>query len=181
MQQGRNFGHLVHANDDGAAVIAAGADDFLEPRRGKKCKRPAPAIAHHADLAGRLDEIDRGLGIEQALLERNFRPQRSPGRDAFRIIAVFGARLGAVGYYGSQIVDGVREVPKVPTMLHFGDSDASIPLRDVETIRQARPELAIYVYPGKHGFNCDARANYVPASAQIAFGRTLEFLGRHVG
>jgi len=35
--------------------------------------------------------------------------------------------------------------------------------------------------PGKHGFNCDARANYVPASAQIAFGRTLEFLGKHIG
>jgi carboxymethylenebutenolidase len=87
----------------------------------------------------------------------------------------------AVGYYGSQIVDGVHEVPKVPTMLHFGDGDASIPLRDVETIRRARPELTIYVYPGKHGFNCDARANYVPASAQIAFGRTLEFLGKHVG
>ena len=87
----------------------------------------------------------------------------------------------AVGYYGSQIVDGVHEVPKIPTMLHFGDSDASIPLSDVETIRRARPEVAIHVYPGKHGFNCDARANYVPASAQIAFGRTLEFLWNHIG
>ena len=87
----------------------------------------------------------------------------------------------AVGYYGSQIVDGVHEVPKIPIMLHFGDSDASIPLSDVETIRRARPEVAIHVYPGKHGFNCDARANYVPASAQIAFGRTLELLWSHVG
>lgn len=87
----------------------------------------------------------------------------------------------AVGYYGSQIVPGVSEVPKIPLMLHFGDADASIPLNDVETIRRARPEVAIYVYPGKHGFNCDARANYVPASAQIAFGRTLEFLAKHVG
>ena len=87
----------------------------------------------------------------------------------------------AVGYYGSQIVDGVQEVPKIPTMLHFGDSDASIPLSDVEKIRRVRPEVAVHVYPGKHGFNCDARANYVPASAQVAFGRTLEFLGKHVG
>jgi carboxymethylenebutenolidase len=87
----------------------------------------------------------------------------------------------AVGYYGSQIVDGVHEVPKTPTMLHFGDIDASIPLSDVEKIKRARPDVIIYVYPGKHGFNCDARANYVPASAQIAFGRTLEFLGKHVG
>ena len=87
----------------------------------------------------------------------------------------------AVGYYGSQIVPGVNEVPRVPLMLHFGDSDASIPLSDVETIRRARPEVAIHVYPGKHGFNCDARANYVASSAQIAFGRTLEFLASHVG
>lgn len=87
----------------------------------------------------------------------------------------------AVGYYGSQIIGGAHEVPKVPTMLHFGDTDASIPLSDVETIRRARPEVAIYVYPGKHGFSCDARANYVPASAQIAFGRTLELLWQHVG
>jgi carboxymethylenebutenolidase len=87
----------------------------------------------------------------------------------------------AVGYYGSQIVPGVHEVPRIPLMLHFGDNDASIPLSDVEIIRRARPEVAIYVYPGKHGFNCDARANYVASSAQIAFGRTLEFLWQHVG
>jgi carboxymethylenebutenolidase len=87
----------------------------------------------------------------------------------------------AVGYYGSQIVPGVHEAPKVPLMLHFGDADASIPLSDVETIRRVRPEVAIYVYPGKHGFNCDARANFVPASSQVAFGRTLEFLSQHVG
>jgi carboxymethylenebutenolidase len=87
----------------------------------------------------------------------------------------------AVGYYGSQILAGAHEVPRVPTMLHFGDIDASIPLGDVEKIRQSRPDVAIHVYPGRHGFNCDARANYEPASAQIALGRTLEFLWRHVG
>jgi hypothetical protein len=32
--------------------------------------------------------------------------------------------------------------------------------------------VAIYIYHGTHGFNRDARANYVSASAQIAFGRT---------
>jgi carboxymethylenebutenolidase len=87
----------------------------------------------------------------------------------------------AIGYYGSQIVARAHEVPKVPTMLHFGDRDASIPLSDVEQIRRARPDVAIHVYPGRHGFNCDARSNYEPASAQIALGRTLEFLQKHVG
>jgi len=87
----------------------------------------------------------------------------------------------AVGYYGSQIVAGAHEIPKVPTMLHFGDIDASIPLSDVDKIRQARPDISIHVYPGRHGFNCDARANYEPGSAQIALGRTLEFFWKHVG
>ena len=87
----------------------------------------------------------------------------------------------AVGYYGSQIVARAHEVPKVPTMLHFGDNDASIPLSDVEKIRQARPDVSIHVYPGRHGFNCDARSNYEPGSAQIALGRTLEFFWKHVG
>jgi carboxymethylenebutenolidase len=87
----------------------------------------------------------------------------------------------AVGYYGSQIVGGALEIPKVPTMLHFGDIDASIPLSDVETIRRVRPDVVIHVYPGRHGFNCDARANYEPESAQIALGRTLEMLSKYVG
>jgi len=87
----------------------------------------------------------------------------------------------AVGYYGSQIVARAHEVPKVPTMLHFGDIDASIPLSDVEKIRQARPDVSIHVYPGRHGFNCDARSNYEPGSAQIALGRTLEFFWKYVG
>jgi carboxymethylenebutenolidase len=103
------------------------------------------------------------------------------GSLAFFAAARLQGIVCAVGYYGSQIIGGVHEVPRVPTMLHFGDTDASIPLSDVETIRRARPEVAIYVYAGKHGFNCDARANYVPASAQIAFGRTLEFLWKHIG
>jgi len=36
--------------------------------------------------------------------------------------------------------------------------------------------VAIYIYHGKHGFNRDARANYVLAWAQIAFGRTQVIL-----
>jgi carboxymethylenebutenolidase len=32
------------------------------------------------------------------------------------------------------------------------------------------------VYPADHGFNCDERASYEPASAQLARERTLTFL-----
>ena len=37
-----------------------------------------------------------------------------------------------------------------------------------------------HVYEGAdHGFNCDARASYHPASAELAQQRTLDFLRTH--
>ncbi len=45
----------------------------------------------------------------------------------------------AVGYYGGRIVAFADEKPKCPTQLHFGEKDASIPMTDVEIIKQKRP------------------------------------------
>ena len=47
----------------------------------------------------------------------------------------------AVGYYGGRIVAFADEKPKCPVQLHFGEKDASIPMTDVETIKQKRPRL----------------------------------------
>ena len=58
----------------------------------------------------------------------------------------------AIGYYGGQIAKNADEKPKIPTQLHFGEKDASIPMSDVELIKQKRGgDCEIYVYP-------DARA-----------------------
>ena len=87
----------------------------------------------------------------------------------------------AIGYYGSAIVRFAGDMPKVPTQLHFGAKDAGIPLSDVDTIRTKRPDVEIHVYPGaQHGFNCDERASYDPASAGIAKQRSLDFFARHL-
>jgi carboxymethylenebutenolidase len=83
----------------------------------------------------------------------------------------------AVGFYGGRIVGFADEKPQCPTQLHFGEEDQGIPLTDVETIKQKRPEVEVYVYPGAgHGFNCDERASYNAESAKLAWGRTLDFL-----
>src|SRR6478735_12715021 len=75
----------------------------------------------------------------------------------------------AIGYYGGAIVRFADDKPKVPTQLHFGEKDHGIPLSDVETIRAKRPDVEIFVYDGaEHGFNCDQRASYNKASADIA-------------
>ncbi len=93
-------------------------------------------------------------------------------------------RLGvqaAAGYYGGAIVPHKDEKPGCPTQLHFGERDKGIPLADVEIIRKARPDVAIYIYPADHGFNCDERASWEPVSARIARERTLELFRKNVG
>lgn len=87
----------------------------------------------------------------------------------------------AVGYYGGAIVRFADAKPTVPTVLHFGEKDAGIPLRDVDAIRAKRPDVAIHVYPGaQHGFSCDERASFDKASADIAWQRTLAFFAEHL-
>jgi carboxymethylenebutenolidase len=38
----------------------------------------------------------------------------------------------------------------------------------------------VHTYPAGHGFNCDLRADYDPASAQRARQRTLDFFRTHL-
>jgi carboxymethylenebutenolidase len=82
----------------------------------------------------------------------------------------------AVSYYGGQIKDHLDKHPRRPVMYHFGEKDPYIPASDVEKIRAADPNGLFHSYPADHGFNCDERASYDAASAELARRRTLEFL-----
>ena len=66
-------------------------------------------------------------------------------------------------------------------MLHFGETDQSIPISDVEKVRASHPEIPVYVYPAGHGFSCDERGSYHAESARLALDRTLGFLKQHIG
>ena len=87
----------------------------------------------------------------------------------------------AVGYYGGLIAAHAQEKPKAPVMLHFGDSDQSIPMSDVETVKQARPDVTTYVYKAGHGFSCDERQSYNAEASKLALERTLKFFREHIG
>jgi carboxymethylenebutenolidase len=87
----------------------------------------------------------------------------------------------AVGYYGSLVVKLASEQPRVPTLLHFGERDQSIPLSDIEQIEQQRPEVTVHVYPAAHGFNRDVGPAYDKPSAELALQRTLAFFEQHIG
>lgn len=87
----------------------------------------------------------------------------------------------AVGYYGGMIPDMADEQPKHPVMLHFGETDQSIPLEGVEKVRSAHPDVPIHIYPAGHGFNCDHRGSYHAESAALARERTLAFFAQTLG
>lgn len=110
---------------------------------------------------------------------------------------VAGSRpLGAaVGFYGGAIVTGRTEnmgslLHLVPT-LHtpwlglFGDADQSIPVEDVERLRQelgsTEVDAEVVRYAGAdHGFHCDARSSYHPEAAADGWKRTLAWLDAHL-
>lgn len=87
----------------------------------------------------------------------------------------------AVSYYGGAVADFAAEQPRCPVLLHFGETDQSIPPEHWDRIRAAHPGLPLHIYPAGHGFNCDRRASYHEPSARLARERSLEFLRRHLG
>lgn len=87
----------------------------------------------------------------------------------------------AISYYGRLAVNYRNETPGCPVLFHYGEQDASIPLGDVELMRQAQPQQTFFIYPADHGFNCDQRASFDAASAALALQRSREFLARHIG
>lgn len=89
-------------------------------------------------------------------------------------------RLGlpAVGYYGARSVPFLDEPARAPLMFHFGECDTSIPASDIALHREKQPHAQVFVYPAAgHAFNRDVDASvYEPASAALAWERTIDFL-----
>ncbi|HWF38592.1 MAG TPA: dienelactone hydrolase family protein [Candidatus Acidoferrales bacterium] len=101
------------------------------------------------------------------------------GTVAFASACNLDGLASAVCYYGGFIAKMADQKPKCPTLMHFGALDKHIPLSDVETIREKRPDCEIYVYPGAdHGFNCDERASYNKEAAALAWQRSLDWMGK---
>ena len=82
-----------------------------------------------------------------------------------------------VSYYGGQIVDYLAEAPKVPTILHLGKKDELIPPAHVEAIREAHPDLPVFMYDAGHAFV--APNGYHADSARLSSLRTLAHFARN--
>ena len=98
---------------------------------------------------------------------------------------VSAARLDGLAcsapYYGGGILANKDLKPRIPVMLHFGETDHAIPIGDVRAWLAARPELAAHIYGAGHGFNCDQRGSFHAESAKLARERTLEFFRKRIG
>jgi carboxymethylenebutenolidase len=88
--------------------------------------------------------------------------------------------LSAVAcFYGGNIIDHVAETPQVPTILHFGRRDETIPPATVEAITAAHPDLPAYLYDAGHAFV--APSGFHADSAELSTLRTLAHFSRNGG
>ena len=86
-----------------------------------------------------------------------------------------------VGYYAGGVGSVAKEDPSCPVMLHFGGADTHIGSDQIDAVREAHPEVTVYVYDGAlHGFANPGRKEYAPEAAKLARERTVEFLKKHI-
>jgi carboxymethylenebutenolidase len=88
--------------------------------------------------------------------------------------------LSAVAcFYGGGVAAHIGETPLCPTQLHFGKHDDLIPMADVERVRDAYPDLPVFVYEAGHAFM--APSDHEPDSARLGRLRTLQLFHRASG
>jgi carboxymethylenebutenolidase len=104
------------------------------------------------------------------------------GTIAFLAASKLSGLSCAVSFYGGQIAKNADEKPKIPVQMHFGEKDASIPMSDVDLIKQKRGgDCEIFVYPdAQHGFNCEERGSYNEAAAKLGRQRAMDFMAKHL-
>lgn len=146
----------------------------------------ADEVAHARSYLGKIDWPKMLLDIQAVIDEvKSVGPVGvigfcMGGSAAFLSATRLSGLKAAVAFYGGQIVKFADEKPKCPVQMHFGETDASIPMTDVEIVKQKRPDCEIYVYPAGHGFYCDERASFHDDSAKLAWQRTIAFLDKHM-
>jgi len=87
-----------------------------------------------------------------------------------------------VGYYAGGIGKVAAEEPVCPVVLHFGAEDDHIGSDQVNAVRNAHPEVEIFLYEGVgHAFANPDRPSYKAEEAKLADARSLAFLKKHLG
>ncbi len=171
---------------EGYAVIAPALFDRVE--RGVELGYEPADVKRGRDLRGPIDahltllDVLAAAGALPAGVKRGLVGYCWGGTVAWHGATRSSAFAAASGWYGGGIVAAKDEVAHCPVQLHFGEMDASIPMTDVAAIREAQPDVGVFVYPGaQHGFGCEERGSYSQADAERAQERTLRFFAQHLG
>ena len=145
-----------------------------------------PEVQAGAAIRGKLDNAKIVLDLEAAVAEA------AKGGKVGVVGYCFGGTMtylaackiagvaAASSYYGGGACAMAGDKPACPTIMHFGETDHSIPMADVEKFKAARPETPVYVYPAGHGFNCDERGSWHAESAELARSRTLGHFAKNL-
>lgn len=172
---------------DGYEVLAPALFDREHP--GFEADYNGDGLQRGVELARQLHPFDLTLRDVQtcvdALVDKG--PVFMVGYCYGGSVCWFGATrmkgLAAVSsYYGSLIPGAADEEPKVPTILHFGRFDQSIPMEGVDkVIAMDWPKATVHVYEAGHGFNSDRRKDYHEPSADLARQRTIDLFRANGG
>ena len=149
----------------GEADIQRGADLAFNRLQMEQTLADIQAAIDHAAGAGRVGMVGYCFG----------------GLLTWLSACRLGNLAAASSYYGGGVPDQRAMTPRCPIILHFGEQDDYIPMESVRQFMARHPGLQVYTYDADHGFNCEQRASYDPAAADLARQRTLELFSRHLG
>jgi carboxymethylenebutenolidase len=167
--------------EDGYEVVAPSLFDRLSPgfqagygpddvAEGRRLSEATPWDQVAADLQASIDALKGPVFVTGFCWG---------GAAAWLAAARCEGLAAASCFYGRRIAELIDETPKVATILHFGKTDATIPLSQVEAIRERHPDLPIHLYEAGHGFVCDRRADHSPDNARLARLRTLQLFSNN--
>ena len=85
---------------------------------------------------------------------------------------------GAIAFYGTRLPTYLTCKPKCPLLFHFGKTDPNSTPEIIAQVKTAYPSAETHLYEAGPAFANDVRPAYVPAAAETARARTLDFLAR---
>jgi carboxymethylenebutenolidase len=175
--------HLFHRSGD----PRFGYDDISQVTPHMK-RLTADGVLDDVDAAfARL--ADAGIGADRAgvvgfCMGGTIALVTAVRRDVGAAVTFYGGGI-AEGRFGFGPLVGEAAGLRAPWLGLYGDLDQGIPVADVERLRAAaassgRPTEVVRYPEAGHGFHCDQRSAYHPASARDAWQRTLSWFDLHL-